>query len=172
MTDKPTTAELSAAIVAEREAWIMAGTVADARAIGDGHCYDFAQAVMRRLGVAGHGAGYAPEDSHARLVDVVTEDWWTMVVDDDGDEEADPFHMDIPRLRREGAPLPSGIDDDTLAGLLGAMTHNWLVLDGRHHDATCPEGADHFLLMPFFANQLSGHLATQETTITSNTIRG
>lgn len=155
MSGVVTPALLSATIIAVRDDWIETGVVENARDIGDGHCYDFARAVMERLGVKGHGDGYSPQDSQGRLIDVVTEDWWSRAVDDD---EAEAFHMDVSRLRAEGAPLPPGIEDDELAHLLGGMTHNWLVLDGRHYDATCPEGAEHFLLMPFFADQISSRL--------------
>lgn len=157
MTAAVTPAVLASAIVAVRGEWLASGVVETARAIGDGHCYDFARTVMERLGVEGYGSGFSVEDSHGRLIDVVTEEWWSRMPGAE-DDEAEAFHMDVPRLRAEGAPLPAGIDDDELAHLLGAMTHNWLVLDGRHHDATCPEGADHFLLMPFFADQIAGRL--------------
>lgn len=167
----PSSAELTAAILAMRERWIAEGLVPDARAIGDGDCYEFAKAVMDHLGVEGHGSGFMPEDSHGRLVDVVTEDWWSRILDADGGDadEAEAFHMDVARLRAEGAPLPDGIADENLAWLLGAMTHNWLVLDGRHYDATCPQGVEHFLLMPFFADQISGHLAETRRQRTSPT---
>jgi hypothetical protein len=142
--------------------WVSSGRVPCIRSIGDGHCYEFARGVMDRLGVDEHGAGWLPEDSHGRLIDCVTEDWWSRLHDDDGSDagEADAFVADLARLRREGAPLPDGIEDDDqeFADVLGSMTHNWLVLDGRHYDATCPEGVGHFLLMPFFADQVAGWL--------------
>jgi hypothetical protein len=142
--------------------WVSSGRVPCIRSIGDGHCYEFARGVMDRLGVGEHGAGWLPEDSRGRLIDCVTEDWWRRILDDDGSDagEADAFVADIARLRREGAPLPDGIEDDDeeFAARLGSMTYNWLVLDCRHYDATCPEGADHFLSMPFFADQIAGWL--------------
>lgn len=139
--------------------WIAAGRIADTFEIGNGHCYDFADEIMNRLGSTEYGNGYTPTDSFGRLIDVCTEDWWARVLRPDGTDagEAEAFTIDIARLRREGAPLPGWIrDDDTeIAQTIGSMTHNWLVLDGRHYDATCPEGADHFLVMPFFANQIA-----------------
>src|SRR3546814_15897713 len=85
-----------------------------------------------------------PADSFGRLVDVCTEDWWVRILRPDGTDtgEAEAFTIDIARLRREGAPLPDWLQNDDLeaAQTIGAMTHNWLVLDGRHYDATCPEG--------------------------------
>lgn len=155
-----TGAVLSQAIRDQIAEWIADGTVADVRAIGDGPCYEFAEAVMERLGVEGHGCGLSPEDSHGRLIDCVTEDWWARELNDDGSDagEAECFVADIARLRREGAPLPCGLDDDALANVIGSATHNWLVLDGRHHDATCPDGAEHWLLMPFFADQIAGEI--------------
>src|SRR3546814_2997067 len=100
-----------------------------------------------------------PADSFGRLVDVCTEDWWVRILRPDGTDtgEAEAFTIDIARLRREGAPLPDWLQNDDLeaAQTIGAMTHNWLVLDGRHYDASCPEGAAHFFEMPFFANQIA-----------------
>jgi hypothetical protein len=157
----PTAAALTRAIMELREEWLASGEVPDVRAIGQGRCYDFAEAVMLRLGVDGHGRGWMPEDSHGRLIDCVTDDWWRRMLDDAGDDagEAETFVMDLPRLRREGAPLSDILkdDDEEYAAVLGSMTHDWLVLDGRHYDATCPEGADHFLLLPFFADQTSAY---------------
>ncbi len=160
----PVTREsLRAMILDVTQEWIAEGRVVDARAIGDGRCYDFARTVMERLGSDEHGAGFAPDDSTGRLIDCVTEDWWSRIVDDDGIDigEAEPFTMDIARLRAEGAPLPEGIadEDDDFARILGSMTHDWIVLDGKHYDATCPDGASHFLLMPFFADQISAFMA-------------
>ena len=154
----PTHAHLSCAIRAQIDEWIADGTVPDVRTIGGGHCYDFTAAVMERMGVSDdHGAGRLPAESAGHLIDCVTEDWWVRILNTDGSDagEAEPFVADNPRLRREGAPLPDGINEDDLAGAIGSMTHNWLVLDGRHYDATCPEGAEHWLLMPFFADQIS-----------------
>jgi hypothetical protein len=153
-------AMLATAIREEAAEWIAVARVATIREIGQGHCYDFAEAVMDRLGMPGHGSGWLPEDSHGRLIDCVTDDWWRRVLNDDGTDagEAECFVADIARLRREGAPLPTGLDDEVLSDVIGSATHNWLVLDGRHHDATCPDGADHFLVMPFFADQIAGEI--------------
>lgn len=155
----PTLPEAIRTLTAE---WIEAGTVRDVREIGCGRCYDFAEAVMLRMGSQEHGSGWMPEDSHGRLIDCVTDDWWRRVLTTEGADagEAETFVIDLPRLRRESAPLPECIsdEDEEFAGFLGSLTHNWLVLDGRHHDATCPEGADHFLLMPFFADQIGRFL--------------
>lgn len=160
---RPTNEELAGAILAIRSEWLASGEVADVRAIGQGRCYDFAEAVMLSLGNTEHGNGWSPSDSHERLIDCVTEDWWRRILDDHGNDagEADAFVIDLARLRREGAPLPEGVDDEDedFASFLGSLTHDWLVLDGRHHDATCPEGADHFLLMPFFADQIHAYMS-------------
>lgn len=156
------TTTLPEAIRAQTDEWLSTGKVPDVRSIGCGRCYDFAEAVMLRMGSDGHGSGWLPEDSHGRLIDCVTEDWWRRVLNDDGTDagEAECFVMDLPRLMREKAPLPTSItsDDEEFAAFLGSLTHNWLVLDGRHHDAGCPDGAEHFLLMPFFAEQISRFL--------------
>lgn len=155
----PTAAELGETIKAILADWIAAGRVQNVTEVGNGHCYDFAEEVMTRLGWKEYGWGYLPEDSHGRLIDVATEDWWNRKRKPDGSDagEAESFTIDIARLRREGAPLPQWIEDDDIeiAQFLGSMTHSWLVLDGRHYDATCPDGAAHFFEMPFFANQIA-----------------
>ena len=153
-----THALLTETIEATLADWIAAGRVLKASQVGNGFCYEFAEEVMTRLGSTEYGDGYMPSDSFGRLVDVCTEDWWVRVLRADGTDagEAEAFTIDIARLRREGAPLPGWLQDDDVeaAQTIGSMTHNWLVLDGLHYDATCPEGADHFLDLPFFANQI------------------
>jgi hypothetical protein len=161
---------LAQAIRDQTAEWLADGTVATVREIGQGRCYDFAEAVMIRLGVGDeHEEGWMPEDSHGKLVDCVTEEWWSRVLKDDGTDagEAETFHADLKRLIAEGAPLPPSIkaDDEDFAWFLGSATHNWLVLDGRHHDASCPDGADHWLLMPFFSNQINAWLAERSESV-------
>lgn len=163
MSGAPTRTDLSMAIRLETAQWIADGRVPDVRAIGCGPCGEFAEAVMERLGCDGYGSGRLPEDSHGRLIDCESADWWVRVLKADGTDagEAECFVADVARLRREGAPLPDGLTDDDaeFASFLGSLTHNWLVLDGLHHDATCPDGAEHWLLMPFFAGQIACFLA-------------
>jgi len=138
---------IEAAIRTLTAEWIDQGLVARARDVGDGLCEEFAEAVMARL----------PEGSGATLV--YSDEWWERVRLPDGSpspDEAECFVTDIPRLRAEGAPLPGGIPDDRLAGLLGAATHTWITWNGIHFDASAPEGRAHWLLMPFYADQVAG----------------
>lgn len=144
---------MTAAILHRRQEWLDGGLVTDLRSIGSGLCYDFAEAVMNDLGLSRfYGNGGGPVEDRR------TDDWWSRILLPDGSDagEAEPFHADVARLRAEGAPLPQDIDDDRLADLIGGATHEWLEMDGLAYDAETPEGAVHFLLMPFFARQIAG----------------
>ena len=153
VTEPLTRAMITAAIHAETAEWLASGRVPNIRAIGNGHCYDFSEAIWIRLG---YGDDYVYENGP--LSTCQTEDWWARISED----EAECFVADIPRLRAEGAPLPDDLDDDTLAGLIGQATHEWIFFDGLHFDATAPEGVDHWLKMPFFANQIAGCRAERQ----------
>lgn len=150
MTPDLTHALISAAIRTQTAEWLASGKVPNVRAIGNGWCYDFCEELYARLGF---------EDDYVYEVGPLekrqTEDWWMRISDD----EAECFCADIPRLRAEGAPLPDDLDDRTLSGLIGAATHEWISFEGLHFDATAPEGVDHWLKMPFFANQIAGRQA-------------
>lgn len=143
---------IEGAIRAVTAAWLTNGIVSTIREIGDGQCEEFATEVLDRI---------LAEHPEARDVVVLgyTEDWWLRELDDDGNDmdEAVMFEADIPRLRSEGAPVPDDLDDDGLSEIIGQATHVWLRWNGRHFDATAPDGRDHFLLMPFFADQLEGY---------------
>lgn len=139
-TEKVTPEELAAAIRATIEDFVAnvpgVETVGD---IGNGNCFDFAEAVFRRLGAESdycHGGC-----SGLSLGE--TDDFWK-----------EDFVADLDRWRRAGESLPDDIPEDELADLLGSATHQWVVLCGRHHDATAPEGVDRILDMPFFADQI------------------
>jgi hypothetical protein len=132
--------------------WLDAGTVPTMRAIGDGLCEEFAEEALARI------AAGMPEASRAIYLRY-TDDWWMRELDGKGVDmdAALCFEADIPRLRSEGAPLPADLSDHDLSGLIGAATHVWLEWNGLHFDATAPEGRPHFLLMPFFADQIEGY---------------
>jgi len=132
--------------------WLADGTVPTVRAIGDGLCEEFAKEALARMAAA------LPEASGSIHLNY-TEDWWMRELDEDGVDmdAALCFEADIPRLRSEGAPLPADMSDDELSGLIGSATHVWLEWNGLHFDATAPEGRLHFLLMPFFADQIQGY---------------
>ncbi len=154
MTHAPTAENLSEAVINQVDRWIKEGIVKTPYEIGNGHCYEFAEEIMAYFNEP-YGQGYSVADSYGHLVDVTTDDWWAR--NPDKPEEADMFVMDIALLRHEGAPLPEWAkdDDNDFACFLGSCTHNWLVLDGRHYDADCIQGAAHFLDMPFFAQQIA-----------------
>ena len=132
--------------------WLDDGTVPTVRAIGDGLCEEFAEQALARI------AAELPEASSATFLRY-TDDWWMRELDDDGNDmdAALSFEADIPRLRSEAAPLPVDMTDDELSGLIGSATHVWLEWNGLHFDSTAPEGRPHFLLMPFFADQIEGY---------------
>ncbi len=141
-----TQACIAAAIRAETAAWLARGQVRSIREIGQGWCVDFCEAVFERL-----GQDEAYLTAEGPLEALRTSDWWVRLSAD----EAESFCVDIPRLRSEGAPLPKGVDDDTLSGLLGHATHEWISFEGRHYDAGAPDGVAHWLELPFFANQIT-----------------
>jgi hypothetical protein len=132
--------------------WLAEGVVPTVRAIGDGMCEEFANEVLDRI----HATDPATIDV---VTAAFTDDWWLRETDGEGRDlgSAVSFEADVDRLRREGAPLPDDVPDAELSLLIGAATHMWIVHDGMHHDATAPDGAEHFLLMPFFADQVAGH---------------
>lgn len=142
---------LRASIEEVRRRWLDEGVVPDVRAIGQGMCYEFAEAVMLALGRSGDYGNFKGD-----LVDRCSDDWWRRVLEEDGSDagEAEFCVMDVARLRAEGAPLPDDIGDDDLADLLGASTHQWLEWRGRAYDAAAPEGVDHFLMLPLFVHNM------------------
>lgn len=146
-------ATITAAIQDQIAEWLASGRVKTVREIGQGQCYDFAEAIWARLGYAeAHIYETGP------LTSLHTEDWWARI----DEHEAECFSADIPRLRAEGAPVPDDIPDDVLAGLIGAATHEWIFFEGLHFDATAPEGVAHWLDLPFFANQIAGCRAERQ----------
>jgi hypothetical protein len=51
-----------------------------------------------------------------------------------------------------------------------AGTHEWMVLEGRHYDAECPEGVDSFFDLPFFRRVVASWMIERNST-TRNTLR-
>lgn len=137
--------------------WLDEGIVPTIRAIGDGQCEEFATEVMERL-------RRIDPDTASGTTFGYTEDWWLRELGEHGVDMdgAVCFEADIPRLRAEGAPLPLDISDLDLSLLIGGATHVWLRWNDLHFDATAPDGRTHFLLMPFFADQIAGYRADPE----------
>lgn len=153
--------DITRAIREETALWLETGRVKTVREIGDGLCYTFCESVFARLGLS---AEYSSETGPVEVHQ--TEDWWARVIEADGSPspyEAEDFMADIPRLRSEGAPVPDDVDDAALAYLIGSATHEWIGFEGRHYDATAPEGVEHWLLMPFFADQITGYRAERDS---------
>lgn len=139
-----TPAELTSAITTVTAEWLASGRVATVREIGDGHCYDFAEEVLRRLGRRDlYGHGYDP--TKPSLQEARTEDFWF-----------DDFCADMALVRASGETIPDDIPESEVEDIIGSASHAWFVLEGRHYDATAPEGRDGFLQMPFFADQFAG----------------
>jgi hypothetical protein len=136
---------LSQTILAIIHDWMEAGRCKTIREIGNGLCYDFCEEIYTRLGRARE---YVYEDA-PDLEKVATEDFW--IDHDDG-----CFYADLPRLRSMGVPLPTDVPDEALSLTIGQATHEWVFFQGKHYDATCPEGAPYFVEMPFFKNQIEG----------------
>ena len=140
--------------------WLEAGKIQTIREIGDGLCEDFAEEAIKRIHAA---APHLVELVHG----IYTDDWWLRDLDDAGVDrgQAICFEADIPRLRKEGAPLPDDISDEDLSLLIGQATHMWIEYKGMHFDATAPDGTAHFLLMPFFSNQIEGYRSEKQGTV-------
>lgn len=99
--------------------------------IGDGHCFEFARAVMRHFG----------NQENPKFHLIGTEDF------------CEPPHneeLDIALVKKHwGAHFPSDVPNKVWKELGGA-THEWIVLDGMHYDAEAPQGVPSFVDLPFF----------------------
>ncbi|MFZ3481698.1 hypothetical protein [Sphingomonas sp. 3-13AW] len=128
--------------------------MAAVKEIGDGLCEEFAELVLSQI------LQHYPE-AERDIGLGYTDDWWIRALDESGCDtgSALAFEADIDRLRTEGAPIPADITDAELSLLIGSATHVWLRWNGLHFDATAPDGSEHFLLMPFFRDQIAGYRA-------------
>jgi hypothetical protein len=128
MDATPTPAQLTQAIEAMVRTYLSDGRAASAYELNDGHCEDFATEVADALGgeserLEGTWADNLTVDGAGYAWDVgLIEGTWPA---------CRPTH---------------GLDwDDAAAGI---PAHSWLVLDGRHYDAECPEGVDNLFELP------------------------
>lgn len=142
MMEKPdlTPDLLTATIKSVTADWLASGKITEVRYIGDGLCYDFAEEVHTRLG--------RHEDrlyGRGDLETAETEDYWV-----------DDFCFDLHALRRAGEIVPDDIPANEFATKIGSATHEWMRFQGKHYDATAPEGVDRFLDLPFFSDQVEG----------------
>ena len=124
--------------------WIAAGKVKDARAIGDGRCYEMVRAVVERLGLDFNEVdmGRHPQVSIHDIRDY--------------ERAGQDFLISLTALRRAGEKPPADIPSSEFAELIGGAQHQWLKLGRLYYDASAPEGARRFLDMPFFADQIEG----------------
>lgn len=110
-----------------------------AQDIGNGHCCDFAEAVFLRLGAYWE---YIHEKSVCGLSKGQSDYYW-----------ADSFEADLDAWRAAGEPVPDDLPEIELMDALG-RGHEWIILNGRHYDATSPEGVDHAIELHFFADEI------------------
>jgi hypothetical protein len=113
---------------------MMVGVWTSPEKINQGMCGEFAAQVMKRFGLELWGKSPTLRSTNTK--------WYY------GDDDNT---MDLDRLREMGEPVPEGIDERKLAYELGSV-HYWLCFEGRHYDAECLGGTDHFLNLPFFQN--------------------
>jgi len=125
---KPTHEQLMEAIIDLRERWIADGEAPSAYEINNGLCEDFAQAVVDRFGGETDGLQIIWGDN--------------LSVDGEGYE----WDVDLLREHWAGSAPTHGLDWADIRGDIPA--HAWIVLDGRHYDAECPEGVDNLFELP------------------------
>lgn len=142
---KLTRRQITEAVIATLDAFIANGTVKQAFDVGTGHCFDFADAVVERLG--------APPSlwtiEYANYTAANSEGYASGV-------------FDLPTLRKFRVPLPSGVavDDLNRVDLGFTGTHAFVVWDGPqgrkiYFDAETPEGVDSPFLLPFAKRYLA-----------------
>lgn len=131
---------ISEAIRQVRAEYIDAGKAASAAEINAGLCEEFAQDVAIRV-------------KGAYLVGV---EEFQMGLDGDPTEN-DVFDWDL--LRTHWKVGPPGDLTEQQANQLGIGWHVWIVLNGAHSDAECPEGTRSFFDLPCLARQITTALS-------------
>lgn len=125
----PSSEELTAAIAAHIKTYIEDGRAPNAYEINNGLCEDFAEEVVHH---------FVPRE---------TDQFFTiwadnLTVDGDGEE------WDIPLIEQHwAASKPThGLTWEDVANEI--PSHCWIILNGRHYDAECPQGVDNFFELP------------------------
>jgi len=128
MDTTPTRDRLASAIRGTVDRYVATGLAPDARAINEGQCEDLACDVAESLG----GETVRFEGTWAD----------NLTVGGNGAE------WDIALLRdlSPGSEPTHGLTWEEANDAIPA--HYWLMLDGRHHDAECPDGVDNLFEMP------------------------
>jgi hypothetical protein len=128
MTIAPTHAELVAAIEGMGRRYLAEGRAPSLYEINNGQCEDFASEVADALG--GERDGFEAFWADNLTVDGEGGEWDVALVE---------------RLWPLCVPTHDLSWDDVLTDI---PAHYWLVLDGRHYDAECPEGVDNLFDLP------------------------
>ena len=149
------TETLTAAIRTTIRQWIEGGRAVEAMDINcgkaDGCCDDFVADVYDTLG--GQDVAYDELGLSEMGIDSV------MAVGDESDPEAfnegRPFDRTLLAKYWPSVQPPQGLSWDDLDQLsvdasFNCGTHVWIAVNGRHHDAECPEGVDNLFELPFF----------------------
>jgi hypothetical protein len=125
---KPTPAQLTEAIKALAAKWIAEGEAPSAYEINNGLCEDFAQAVIGQFGGETDGLSM----------------YWGDELSADGEG----YEWDV-ELLSEHYPASKPTHGLDWADIRGDIpNHAWIILDGRHYDAECPEGVDNLFELP------------------------
>jgi len=114
------------AILTLRDRWIKEGEAPSAYEINNGLCEDFAQAVIAELG------------GESETLSMYWGDEFTL----------DGYEWDAGLLARHwpGSVPTHGLDWGDLRGFV--PVHAWIIFEGRHYDAECPEGVDNLFELP------------------------
>ena len=128
----PTPQELSKAIDTVAAQYIENGLAPNTYEINNGLCSDLAEEVIN---IFGHTFG--PESKVFFTIDAAN-----LTVDGEGEEwDVRLIKKYWPRCK----PIYGLSWDDVLYEI---PAHVWIVLNGRHYDAECPQGVDNFFELP------------------------
>jgi hypothetical protein len=101
------------------------------RSLNWGYCYDFAEDVLKEMGLS-----YDGHTGH-------TEDYWTL----DGNDLFSFKRLKL--INKENPPKDLRISKE-LQIELGRATHAWIVYNNKYYDSETPEGVDRVLDLPIF----------------------
>ncbi len=114
---------------------VASGAYADAEAVNQGYCGDFADDVYAALSLKGH-------KPHEDLRQLGIEGF---LVPDEDEVEPPRFDRDLVERHWPAMLPPEGLDWDAMDAMasdadLSPGTHTWILLDGLHYDAEAPGG--------------------------------
>ncbi len=144
MTTPLTPETLSQAVHDLGTQWVAEGQAPSLADINRGLCIAFAKAVAQHLEDQGWDT--------SQLFDVELANFLAL------DQDSDGGMLDQALLAKHWPAVQptQGLTWEHLEQLAfdanwSVGTHIWLLLDGKHYDAQCPEGVSNFLELPFFA---------------------